>query len=181
MTLKQFERTKWVLALILGALMAMSITLKIYLIAVFSVLIAILLMLVLKHQVKEVLADERDYEISGKAAKWTMNIYCAFAVILAFTFLIARDFSPNFVLVGTTLAYSACALLLLYSLIFKYHQIENAKTKKIYLVFAIIIVLLAGIFSARFLSGEDDWICQNGQWIEHGHPSAPMPAIPCRR
>ncbi|MBU0619314.1 hypothetical protein KKD62_03710 [Patescibacteria group bacterium] len=35
----------------------------------------------------------------------------------------------------------------------------------------------------RFVIGgsEDDWICEHGQWIKHGQPSAPKPEIDCRR
>jgi uncharacterized membrane protein len=39
------------------------------------------------------------------------------------------------------------------------------------------IVLI--IFSAKGLSGEDDWICKNGQWVKHGNPSAQMPNQKC--
>jgi len=41
----------------------------------------------------------------------------------------------------------------------------------------ILLVLLIG--AIRLLAGEDDWMCQNGQWIKHGQPSAPMPTRPC--
>lgn len=45
------------------------------------------------------------------------------------------------------------------------------------LIVAIIAFLV--IFGVRFFSGEDNWICNNGQWIKHGVPSAPMPIGPC--
>ena len=41
----------------------------------------------------------------------------------------------------------------------------------------IIIILLA--IGLRIIRGEDDWICQNGQWIKHGNPSAEMPTSGC--
>ncbi len=31
----------------------------------------------------------------------------------------------------------------------------------------------------RLITNEDSWMCVDGQWIEHGHPSSPMPALPC--
>lgn len=56
--------------------------------------------------------------------------------------------------------------------------------KKIF--FPILIILIAiGIFVVsitgliKFFSGEDSWICQNGEWIKHGNPSAPKPTKPC--
>ena len=31
----------------------------------------------------------------------------------------------------------------------------------------------------RLFSGEDDWICVDGAWIEHGHPSSAQPTAEC--
>ena len=44
------------------------------------------------------------------------------------------------------------------------------------LVFLGLIFILGLI---RLISGEDDWICQNGEWVKHGMPSAPKPTTPC--
>lgn len=53
----------------------------------------------------------------------------------------------------------------------------NKKT----LIVAIIIILLVAaiIFSLRLLTGEDSWICVNGEWIKHGNPSSLMPESGC--
>lgn len=51
--------------------------------------------------------------------------------------------------------------------------------KNYYIIAAAVIVLLGIIFSLRLLSGEDDWICENGQWTKHGNPSAEKPETPC--
>lgn len=49
---------------------------------------------------------------------------------------------------------------------------------------SVLIIILLGIiftlFLIRFASGEDNWICRNGQWIEHGHPSATKPTSICK-
>ncbi len=44
--------------------------------------------------------------------------------------------------------------------------------KKIIYTILILVLLVAGI---RFFSGEDGWMCNNGEWIKHGNPSAPAP------
>jgi hypothetical protein len=43
----------------------------------------------------------------------------------------------------------------------------------------VIVVLIAIVGILRIVSGEDTWICQDGQWIQHGHPSSAMPTEPC--
>ena len=44
-------------------------------------------------------------------------------------------------------------------------------------------IIVAGVICfalwLRVSTGEDTWLCVNGQWIKHGNPSAAMPAIPC--
>lgn len=53
--------------------------------------------------------------------------------------------------------------------------------KTIYITIAIIFAILAVVGYLRFVVGgsEDDWICDNGQWVKHGVPSAPMPTSGC--
>jgi len=51
--------------------------------------------------------------------------------------------------------------------------------KKLSIAIAAVIFALAMLFGFRLLSGEDDWICQNGEWVEHGKPEAPKPTTPC--
>ncbi len=50
--------------------------------------------------------------------------------------------------------------------------------KKLLIVIAVILV---GLLVIRFNLGgdEDTWICQNGQWVKHGNPSAARPEEGC--
>jgi len=43
-------------------------------------------------------------------------------------------------------------------------------------VLVIVAFLLGGL---RFLSGEDSWLCEKGQWVKHGNPSTLAPTEPC--
>ena len=45
------------------------------------------------------------------------------------------------------------------------------------LLVIVIVIVIVGLF--RGLSGEDNWICSDGQWVKHGNPSAPMPTTGC--
>jgi len=53
--------------------------------------------------------------------------------------------------------------------------------KKIFIIIGIIIIIIVIALGIRFLFGgdEDTWICKNGEWVEHGNPSAPKPTEPC--
>ena len=62
-------------------------------------------------------------------------------------------------------------------------SIKKASEKKrkmmvLGLIGAIVLIFII----IRFLgSSEDTWICQDGQWIKHGQPNAPMPTQICPR
>lgn len=51
--------------------------------------------------------------------------------------------------------------------------------KIIYVILIVIVVIGVVIFGIRFLSGEDNWICDNGEWVKHGNPDAAKPTEPC--
>lgn len=52
--------------------------------------------------------------------------------------------------------------------------------KKVFIsVILFFLAIAAGTVLVKNLSNEDDWICVNGQWIEHGNPSAPKPTKQC--
>ena len=54
--------------------------------------------------------------------------------------------------------------------------------KKYYrIILLAIIAIIVIILCIRFFSGEDDWICQNGEWVKHGNPSVEKPIIPCEK
>jgi len=54
--------------------------------------------------------------------------------------------------------------------------------KKVLWTVIILLIILAGaILAARFFldGNENAWLCQNGSWVRHGNPSAPMPLSGC--
>lgn len=51
-------------------------------------------------------------------------------------------------------------------------------------VITVIVVIFLGtlmIMGLRISGGEDNWICQNGQWVKHGNPSSPAPTAECSK
>ena len=49
--------------------------------------------------------------------------------------------------------------------------------KIILIVILVILVLFATLLILR--GDEDTWLCQDGEWVRHGHPSALIPEEPC--
>jgi hypothetical protein len=47
------------------------------------------------------------------------------------------------------------------------------------IILLIVFVLIVVIAILRFSSQEDIWLCDEGIWVQHGHPSAAKPTTAC--
>jgi uncharacterized membrane protein len=181
MTLKKYQQIKLVLVVVIAMIFSQSIILKNYLIPIATLVISSLILILLRRRVKEVIADERDYALAGKSASWSIQIYSWIAVVTMFVLYAFKDLNPSYEPIAMTLAFSTCFLMLIYSFIFRFqNKIKFTKNKNKFIIFAIIFAIILSIFTLRLFSGEDNWICKNGKWIEHGHPSFPAPTVPCK-
>lgn len=122
MNYKQYRILGMVVAAVLAVVISQAIVLNSYILALSAVLIGMLVMFFIKKQVKEILADERDYEIAGKSARYAMGIFSVIGAVLTFFFMFQRQVNPSYEIIGSTLAYSVCGLLLTYSIAFIYLQ-----------------------------------------------------------
>ena len=180
MTLKRYQAIKLGMVVAIAIIVSRSVVFENYLIPIATVVAASLILLYLRRSVAEVVADERDHLVGGKAALLTIQIYAWAAVIAMLILYASRDLNPTYEPLAMLLAFSTCILMLLYSLIFRYYERMKFSDKKLLYIFFMLIVFAAlAVVSARLLSGEDDWICQNGAWVKHGQPSFPAPTVPC--
>lgn len=180
MTLKEYRRIKIIFVVLLSLLFSFALQARSYLVPITLVVLGTLSVTYLRRRVKGVIADERDYALGGKAALLAIQMYSWIAVIAMFIFYALRDLSPYYESIGMTLAFSTTILLLVYAAIFRYYERISFTDKKF--VYALVMLLLfAGLFVAgvRVFSGEDGWICRDGQWVPHGHPDFPAPQIEC--
>jgi uncharacterized membrane protein len=182
MTLKQYQIIRIIVVILVSFLVAQSIILRSFLLPIIGIASAMMILFYLRGKLKnEVLADERDYEIGDKSARWTIQIFSIFAVVVMIFLYAKQDLNPSYLPIASTLAYSTCFLMILYSVIFRYFQKSALmKNKNFYIVLMLIGLLIMIVFGMRLLSGEDDWICQDGQWIKHGQPDFPMPTVMCK-
>jgi len=121
MTLKQFKIIKIIIVIALAIIVSQSVVNKNYIIFLMAFALSIIVLYFIRQRVKEIIADERDYEIGGKAARTAMQIFSWIAVVIMLVFYSIKDINPIYEAVVLTLSYSVCFLLLSYSLIFKYY------------------------------------------------------------
>lgn len=53
--------------------------------------------------------------------------------------------------------------------------------KVIIIIIVILLVVIGVVLGVRVVSGEDNWMCQNGEWVKHGNPEAPKPTGECKK
>lgn len=181
MTLKKYNQIRLLLVVAISIIVSQSIIFQNYLIPIATLVISSLVLILLRHRVKEVVADERDYALASKSASWAIQIYSWIAVIAMFILYAFKNLNPSYEPIVLTLAYSTCVLMLIHSLIFKFiNKVKFTPSKRKFIVFIIILAIFLGIFTVRLFSGEDNWVCQKGEWIQHGHPDFSAPTIPCK-
>jgi len=121
MTLKQFKIVKIITVIALVIIVGQSVGNGNYIIPLMAFALSTIVLYFIRQRVKEIIADERDYEIGGKSARTAMQIFSWLAVVIMFVFYSLRDVNPVYETIALTLSYSVCFLLLSYSLIFKYY------------------------------------------------------------
>lgn len=181
LTLKQYNIIRIIIVVILSILFGQAIILKNFFIPMILLVMGSFFLMYLRKQVKGVIVDERDYALGGKAALLAMQIWSWVAVVIMFAFLTLSE-NPVYQAVAMTLSFSVCGFMLLYSAIYRYYNKIDFKDKKFIftafiLAFFLAIFIIGGI---RLFSGEDNWICQNGQWVKHGNPSFEAPKTECK-
>lgn len=181
MTLKQYQGIRLAFTVAIAIIVSQSLIYNNYLIPIATVVVSSLTLLFLRGKVKEIVADERDYAIGGKSALLAMQIFSWMAVICVLVLYALRNLNPAYEAVGMTLAFATCTLMLLYSVIFRFYgKFKYSGKKTSYLIAVLILFLLLAVATLRIFSGEDNWICQDGQWVKHGQPSFPAPTVECK-
>jgi len=151
MTLKKYQKIKLAITIVLAIIFSQSIIYKNYLIPLATLIIASLGLILLRRQVKEVIADERDYLNAGKSAGLAIQVYSWVAVVAMFVLYAFRDLNPAYEPIAMTLAFSTCLLMLTYSLIFKFqNKTKFSQNKKTFIVLIIILAIFASIFTIDY-------------------------------
>jgi len=105
------------------ALIGWSIATENTLVPIAAVIGGVVLLYLLRRQVRDVIEDERNYRISEKASRFAIQVFAFITAITGITLTtVSTGDSPPFREVGLTLAFCACGLLILYLISYAYHS-----------------------------------------------------------
>jgi uncharacterized membrane protein len=128
MTKKTFSIYRIIAVSIVTIVVSVSINYGNWYLPVISVTASWILLYWLRRNIKEVIADERDYIVAGKASGLAMNIFLLVSVIIGIIlYSIGRENIALFN-IATTLLYSACFLMVLYAVLFKIYEKKDDNT-----------------------------------------------------
>jgi uncharacterized membrane protein len=180
MTLKKYQQIKLVMTVVIAIIFSQSIVFKNFIIPIIVLIISSLSLMILRRQVKEVVADERDRITAGTSALLTIQIFSWCSAIIMFVLYAFRDSNFLYQPIAMTLAFSTCILMTIYSFVFRfYNHVKFSEKKGKIIALVIVFTVFLSIF-IRLFSGKDSWVCRNGQWIKHGIPAVPAPITICK-
>ncbi len=123
MSYKTFRTIQAFTGMALGGIMGASISQGNWIVPVIAVIISILIITILRRKVKEIVTDERTYDIAGKASLLTLQIVAVgMALAGAILLAISRDSSSTMGQIAITLCYATCALLVINALTYTYYN-----------------------------------------------------------
>jgi len=125
MTKKAFSIYRIIAVIIVTIIVSISINYGNWYLPVISIMASWLFLYTLRRKVKEVIADERDYIIAGKASGLAMKIYISFSVIIGMILYSTGKENEILFNIATTLLYSACFLMIFYAVLFKIYERKN--------------------------------------------------------
>jgi len=122
MSKKTFSIYRIIAVIIVSVVVGLSINFGNWYLPVAAIMASWLFLYTLRRRVKEVMADERDYTIAGKASGWAMKIYLSLSVIVGIILYSIGGKEGILFGTATALLYSACFLMLLYTVLFKIYE-----------------------------------------------------------
>lgn len=120
MSLKKYKAIRILIVVILAIIVGQSFVRENYIFPIMAIALSFLITMILRKRVKEIMADERDYEIGGRAARIAMQIFSWAAVVVIFALYMLKNRNPVLEPIALTLSYSVCLLMLSYALIFRF-------------------------------------------------------------
>lgn len=122
MSKRLFSILRIVTAAVVALVVAFSVNYGNWYLPVIFIVAAWIFMYALSKNVKEIIADERDYRIAGRAAGWAMRIYIMVSVIAGLVLYIAEKENEVLFAIGNVFLYSSCFLMIVYTVLYKVYE-----------------------------------------------------------
>lgn len=122
MTKKQYLFCRLAVVVVLSFSISTSLSLGNYYLPLVFMLTAMAVLYYCRKQLKtkDILVDERDYQLAGRAARYAIFIYGWLGAIGTFILMALADKQDNLYIISQYLAFSVCFLMLTNALIFHY-------------------------------------------------------------
>ena len=121
-TYKRYRAYQLLLTMVLVAIMITLVSLGYFAAALIVFAISIALIMILRKKVKGVLSDERLDSISGKASRIVLTTFALLMAAAGIVLVSLRNINSLFLIIGNLLIFLECAMMLLYSILFKYYS-----------------------------------------------------------
>jgi uncharacterized membrane protein len=121
MNYKKYRMYKLVLTIILVAMISTFVSLGNFIASLVVFAVAIILMIILKKNVKAVLSDERADKVGGKAARIVLSVSALIMAAAGITLVSLRNTHPQYLIIGNILLFLECGMMLFYVILFKYY------------------------------------------------------------
>lgn len=125
MTKKVFIACRLGVVVALGIIIAISIQFDNWVLPIVSMVAGMAVIYVCKKRVKAVLVDERDSHLAEKASRCAVSIFSIIGVMAGIVLIVLGKDNQDWYLVGNTLLYSICALMILSTI---FYQVFNKKS-----------------------------------------------------
>jgi len=130
MTLKTYNKIRLGIVFVTAFIFSQSLVLRNFFIPIMILSLSSITLFYLRKKVVGVIADERDYQIGGRSALLAIQLTSWIGVIIMFILYALNDTNPFYQPIAMTLAFSVCALMLTYSVVFKYYSKHKFKDEK---------------------------------------------------
>jgi len=122
MTKNKFSIYRIIIVSVLAVLISLSVSYGNWYLPIISLIAAWVSLFILRNKIKEIIADERDYRVAGKASGLAIRIYVLVSLILGLILYVAEKENEVLFALGNAFLYSACFLIFLYAILFKIYE-----------------------------------------------------------
>ena len=121
MNYKRYRAYKLLITILLIAMLSTFVSWGNFILALAVFAIAIVLMMILRKNVKGVLSDERADKVGGKAARVVLSVSALLMAAAGITLVSLRNVHPQYLILGNCLLFLECGMMLFYAILFRYY------------------------------------------------------------